>query len=704
MQHILQTISTYLWPALLLVIGFGFVIFVHELGHFLVAKAVGIRVTQFAIGFGPGLLAWRKGLGFRFGSTEPQYKKRLEAYLAESQPQTSPSEASKPPKAFSPADADRADAALRMSETEYRVNLVFLLGGYVKMLGQEDFNPKAASTDPRAFNNQPIWARAAVISAGVVMNVIFALVFFIIAFMHGVDFNAPIVGDTAPNSPAATTFAQGHNGDLNFRGLRLGDRILSIDGESVHDLQDVKITAALAKADEPLVVQVERPGLPKPLQFVMPPQPGPQGLQWLGIEPAVAPTIAKSVDFSLLPPALSKQFADAGLQPGMSIVAVAGQQVQTFEQYNAHLAAAHGQPLPVTFASPDGQQVTLALAAQPEPLLQLTSDGLVAHYLGLVPATVITDVIPNTPAAAAGLQANDVLVALNEYDWPTAQMIPAIVQQAEGALRITVLRDGKTLEVSATPNRQRQLGFYFQSSSEPLVATALPDTPGSSLRLTPGSRILALNGQEVSNLTGVQRILWQLASENPGGFDVSVKFQLNVKDQPVESATVHVDAPLAAELAHADWRQPLPLGLFDYQMVTLKGDSPADAVKIGFVKTHQYMLQVYLTLARLFQGSVPASQLQGPVGIFHTGTILAEKGWAYLLFFLGLISVNLAVINFLPIPIVDGGHIVFLVIEKIKGSPVSETVQTAALYLGLAIIISVLLFTLYNDVARIAGT
>jgi regulator of sigma E protease len=113
------------------------------------------------------------------------------------------------------------------------------------------------------------------------------------------------------------------------------------------------------------------------------------------------------------------------------------------------------------------------------------------------------------------------------------------------------------------------------------------------------------------------------------------------------------------------------------------------------------MLQVYVTLGRLFQGSVGVQHLQGPVGIVHTGTRVARQGGTYLLFFLGLISVNLAVINFLPIPIVDGGHMVFLLVEKLKGSPVSDRIQTAALYVGLAMILSIFAMTFYYDIARI---
>src|SRR3954454_21045817 len=105
---------------LLLVFGFGFVIFWHELGHFLAAKWAGVKVEQFAFGFGQALVSWRKGLGFRAGSSAKEYEQLLQA--------------------------DREGVHFRdvshISETEYRLNWI-PLGGYVKMLGQDDLNPNA---------------------------------------------------------------------------------------------------------------------------------------------------------------------------------------------------------------------------------------------------------------------------------------------------------------------------------------------------------------------------------------------------------------------------------------------------------------------------------------------------------------------------------------------------------------------------------
>src|SRR5438874_263348 len=131
---------------ILLVLGFGFVIFFHELGHFLAAKWVGIRVEQFAVGFGQAVCSWRKGFGISLGSSARRYEEI----------------------------AARGEA-LGVGETEYRLNWI-PLGGYVKMLGQDDLNPNAQHEDPRAYNKKSIGARMIVVSAGVIMNIILAAI------------------------------------------------------------------------------------------------------------------------------------------------------------------------------------------------------------------------------------------------------------------------------------------------------------------------------------------------------------------------------------------------------------------------------------------------------------------------------------------------------------------------------------------------
>ena len=92
--------------------------------------------------------------------------------------------------------------------------------------------------------------------------------------------------------------------------------------------------------------------------------------------------------------------------------------------------------------------------------------------------------------------------------------------------------------------------------------------------------------------------------------------------------------------------------------------------------------------------------MSGPIGIAATAYEFADMDIYMLVLFLGIISVNLAVVNFLPIPVLDGGHMVFLIYEGLRGKPASETVRIGATYVGLALIGCLMLFVIYIDVGR----
>ncbi|MCC7205496.1 MAG: site-2 protease family protein, partial [Phycisphaeraceae bacterium] len=446
---------------------------------------------------------------------------------------------------------------------------------------------------------------------------------------------------------------------------------------------------------------VDRDG--QKLDYDMTPVPGPaavQGLLWLGFDAPASLTLPEDMD----PQALPKELAEAGVRPGMTITAVGEQKVAGYTQFNKIFAESGGRTLPVTFtdtAADDPQSVTVSLAADPALEVAQVDDTFVRHLLGLEPAVTVKEVVPGEPAEKVGIRAGDILAQLGEVNWPTYNQVPKITREAASKLWIVVLRDGQLVEITPTEPVKGRLGISIGIGDAPVFAAALPGTPAAASNLPPGSRLLAIDDQPVATLSDIQRCLNEKAAANPNGFDVRLSMALNLSQSPTETLTLSVDAATASELAKNAWLAPLPPELFRYELVILKAHSPLQAVSIGLEKTHQSMLQVYLTLARLFQGTVRVEHLQGPVGIIYTGTRVIRQGWSYLLFFLGLISINLVVINFLPIPIVDGGLMVLLAIEKLKGSPVSERVQTWALYAGLALIGSVFIIVTYQDIARI---
>ena len=136
-----------------------------------------------------------------------------------------------------------------------------------------------------------------------------------------------------------------------------------------------------------------------------------------------------------------------------------------------------------------------------------------------------------------------------------------------------------------------------------------------------------------------------------------------------------------------------------YRTETQRADNRAGAVVMGMEHTKKFILQVYMTLAGLFRGTVSPSNLHGIVGITKVGYDAQERGPVWLWYILALVSVNLAVANFLPLPIVDGGLFLLLILEKIRGKPLSLKVQSAIQVVGLVILAGLFLFVTINDIS-----
>ena len=650
---------------LIFVLGFGFLVFVHELGHFLVAKAVGVKVTQFAIGFGHALCSYRPGMGLRLGSTQAEHERRLEA----------------------------GESEASLGETEYRLNWM-PLGGYVKMLGQEDLDPKAASTDPRSFTQKPAWARACVLSAGVAMNVVFGFLFFIVAFTVGVSFPEAKVGAVSTGAPAAAAQPMSHPEAPEYRGLRPGDAITHVDGQRVTDFTDLAWRTALASGERAMRVRVVRDG--EALVYPIRPEPGRRELLSLGIAPPANLRLQRVREQSPL--------AQAGVEPGMRLVSVGGEPVDSFTAYHERITRARGQAMGLTFENPEtGRRVTAEMGARAG--LVWPDEPPRPHIAGLVPATRIVGIQTDAPADRAGVEPGDVITRIGDTAWPSMDQIRSVVGEAhrsENGVRLVVRRGGSSHDLGRVePDISGHIGIIMEPAPAPArVAQLREGTPAQELEVAPGSVVEAVDGAPIDGYAGLQRRFQELASGGSAPMAVELRIRPAGESAESRSREIVLDAATLRELELARWDVPVTVDQFETRRVPVQA-GPVGAVALGAKKTRQTLVRVYLTLRRLFEGQVQIKHLQGPVGITHTGTIVAQQGWPYLLYFLGLLSVNLAVINFLPIPVVDGGHIVFLIIEKIKGSPVSERVQSAALFLGLALIVSVFLVVTFYDMVRL---
>lgn len=681
-----------LFDFMLVAIGFGLIIFIHELGHFLAARWAGIRVLAFAIGFGPALFSFRKGLGFRAGSSDAEYTK-----LAKSRPSG------------------------QISPTEYRFN-VLPLGGYVRMLGQDDADPSARSDASDSYQNCPPVKRMVVISAGVIMNLITAAILFIIVFYAGLKTESASIGRVLPGSPAALAVAENAKAlGITQPGLMPGDKIVRLDGEEVEAFTDMRIAVAMARKDRPMEFLVERPGIAERLNFSITPSSDPETkLQTIGVEPMRSGRLISGPDAQSQSQIASELAATyPGLAPGAQLA-----EGHSFAWLENQINAAQGRPLSVEFINPDGTRVKANL--KPSASLQ---EGYVArvgdtpirgfeHIAGLVP--VMTVRVAGENALKAGLQAGDIFARLGETQWPSFDSgVAEIKAEGRTEIHITVLRtnpDGSTsyVDLPKVPVIDKKIGFNIGSTKDTSTLVArLPRGPHVNRQgkaettgfpagldtILPGSRIVRVGETSTSTLSGVRDALQKLLAE--GQRDIPLRVALPDAAATEELRVLTFTDEQAKRVMALQWESPINAGLFVPEEILIVRSNPLAAIGRGLHETRKMILTTYLTFARLAQGTVKVEHLKGPIGIAHAGTLIADRGFIWLLFFMAAVSVNLAVINFLPLPIVDGGHFLFLLYEQFTGKPVSIAVQNIAAIIGLALIGTVFLLTTYNDLANL---
>jgi regulator of sigma E protease len=317
--------------------------------------------------------------------------------------------------------------------------------------------------------------------------------------------------------------------------------------------------------------------------------------------------------------------------------------------------------------------------------------------------------------AAAGKHVHMVVLRRGEGgDWEEVDL-PGVPVGADGTVGFTM---GESLAggvlVSLPP-----MGLVPGASAR----GAGPYTPAAaSLIVAPGTRIVSVDGRGVESFADLRAALTEATADahdrwrgagvaDPGKLSTTVRMGLRrpAGGRPGGGGDVHeVEWTLGYHdvmALHAlGWEAPFALEeVFEPETFLNQATGPVDAVRKGLRETHRVMMSTYLTFARLAQGSLKVTHLKGPVGIAHLGTLVASQGLMKLLFFLALISVNLAVINFLPLPIVDGGQFLFLVYERLRGQPPPMAFQNAATLAGLVLIASVFLLVTFNDIRTLFG-
>jgi regulator of sigma E protease len=322
---------------------------------------------------------------------------------------------------------------------------------------------------------------------------------------------------------------------------------------------------------------------------------------------------------------------------------------------------------------------------------------------------VVGQVRLDSPAAAAGLKRGDQIVRVGDRNVAdTEELQIALIRQftEEGVIPLRIRRDGGERSLTLRVGEERRamtepgrllpgLGFDLATwNANTLVHDVPAGSAGARAGLQAGDRLLAVDGQPVAN----RMEFISLVSGAPGR-DISIDVERRGERLHVPAAVPRVmeqGRPIGRlGITLEEGPQTWPAGL-----VETHRSGPLDAVGAGVAKTWEMSTLTVQMLWRIVTGQVSAKNISGPISIAEFAGISAYLGLTAFLAFLAIISVSLGVLNLMPVPLLDGGQVVYQLVEAVKGTPLSERAQLFGQQVGIALLVVLMSLAFYNDISR----
>lgn len=575
--------NTLLFPILLL----GTLVALHEWGHYITAKWAGVKVLEYAVGFGPKVVSGRWG------------------------------------------------------ETVYSLRAI-PLGGFCKLLGQESWEDVDPAETHRTLVAQTPWRRFLVVFAGPAINLALPIaLFYPVAWA---EWGAP-----RPAARLGLVFGEA----AVAAGLTDGDIVRAIDGNPVVTWDDMAAVFS-ASPEKTLKLTVERDGGTLELQVT--PAASLERNDILALTKVGRIGVSQTLPLAVIgvaDPAAPAYVA--GLRTGDRITAVNGRAVDSWADARRELGAACGKPVSVTVLRP----------REPLPAALPASFAQRAVY-----------------RPADGAEPRDFLA-------DAAPLTASFVLPADPGCRPG---DG-------APDPKRHLGGVLPAF---LFVGAVDARTELGAQLQPGDFIAAADGRPLRHLVQLESSRFT----GPQAFRLSVIRNGEALAVEGRATPVAFDGPLKdlppdwelgfAPVAHP-WRGAAQAA------TTTDGYSWSWFAAYPFVETWKLVKSTIRTIAGLFVGDVRVNQLGGFITIMHVAGRASSEGWIEYLRIMALISVNLGVLNLLPIPVLDGGHILFYAYEGLSGRPVPENLKVWLTTGGFLLLLMLMLFVFANDVLRYWG-
>ncbi len=669
-MELITTLFTYAKVAF----GLGFVIFLHELGHFLLAKWNGVRVEKFSIGFGPSLLEFTWG------------------------------------------------------ETVYAL-AILPLGGFVKMLGENpEENPdEPRSSDPRAYHNKSIGARMSIISAGVIMNFILGIICFSLVYSQGTIELRAKIGQVVPGSPAY------------LAGIKPRDEIMAIDDRRDIAFDDLSRKSSLSGSGQKLHLELKRPGQTEAkIVDVEPRRQKGQTAPIIGIRSGQSLMLvdaSASIPYPFVPlPGMGTADSPAigTVKRGDVITAVTLEgeppiSVNDQDVLVALLDRSRDKTMVITVerSAEDGaKRESVDLKLSPCHVMDL------GFRVGFEP---IVAVMPGSPAESAGFHAGDIIISVDEKEDVDPLKLPTYCRDKAGqAVTFAIKRGDATLTLTATPDATPVwLDILRVSDGGPDTNQEPLEIPGLGLAYATGRTVQAIDAGSPAAKSGLKvgdiinevtlptitiagekkpdkarkPVVVTLTGESPASLSSLFKVMqtwpgLSSVDIKVQGRADKISIALEPS---PTWFYPERGLSFGPLTRVVLPQGFVNSLKRGWEETIDNITSIFAMFRGLGQGRVGSKGLAGLPRILGIASGAAEAGWVPLVQFLGMLSINLAVLNFLPIPPLDGGQMVFLIGEKLRGKPLPDAALWYFTVTGLVLVLSLMLFTVSQDLLLMTG-
>ncbi|TWU01814.1 site-2 protease family protein [Neorhodopirellula pilleata] len=679
--------STWLWTKVAL--GIGLVVFVHELGHFVAAKSFGVKCEKFYVGFDV-------------------------------------------PIQIGPIKFPRTLGKFTYGETEYGIGII-PLGGYVKMLGQDDDPRKAEQEaerirlaggdedaepelDPRSYPAKKVWQRMIIISAGVVMNVITGILFATIAYFYGVPYTPAIVGGVSPGGPAWQA------------GIEPGGRVISVadlpDDEQLHfnEMKLAIMTEGMDTPDQAIDVRLSYDDEIRDYELTPQSHPIEPSLKLIGIHGPTGTSLPSKL-FAMPNSAAANVLTDD--DAGAEVIAMDGKPLDAnalmpITPVLDRIVSSPSEPIELTLVSVDGTNRSITLAPQNE------KDFGVRFGVGPIKALV-----KGGPAEAAGLKIGDQIVSvdgdadLDAYSlllrsFMTGQDIEVQIRRGEGddAIEKTVSLQPASIVQTKSPVSELGDTMGIQSlglAYAPTTVVTRVTAEASDLKVGDLVREVRIRftdpqaRQSLVDIIGEETIQtlskgWEVGDAMPLGVLMETIQILPVGTEVLIKATRPPEGEVIETkmMVQATDRFWYDRGINFMAVDAIQtADSFGEALSLGLREGVRRLGNVGRFLGMLVTGKVEAKFLGGPIRIAQMASYEAERGVSAQLLFLTMLSMNLAILNFLPIPALDGGHMLFLTAEAIRGKRLNEALEMRLTFAGVLALLALMIFVFANDILHL---